>query len=109
MPTRLIESKEVGKFKKYPGGIYRVYCLKTLKKPSICLQGITPSAPNVLDLLATVSQSTIHNFKVLIDSPYGGKEVLIQGVHCYGRVPRGTLRGVCLRKALQVLAKHTSR
>ena len=46
MPTRLIEFKEVGKFKKYPGGFCWVYCLKTLKKPSICLQGMTPSAPS---------------------------------------------------------------
>ena len=46
MPIRLIEFKEVGKFKKCPGGFCWVYCLKTLKKPSICLQGITPSAPS---------------------------------------------------------------
>ena len=44
MPTRLIEFKE---FKKYPGGFCWVYCLKSLKKPSICLQGMTPSAPSV--------------------------------------------------------------
>ena len=49
MPTRLIEFKEVGKFKKYPGGFCRVYCLKSLKKPSICLQGMTPSAPSEID------------------------------------------------------------
>ena len=47
MPTRLIEFKEVGKFKKYPGGFCWAYCLKPLKKPSICLQGMTPSAPSV--------------------------------------------------------------